>query len=275
MKNFFTLICILVTSITLVFGQGAEGFNRFQEKSYEFISGTFVGTNGINWNYTQCKNYASLAGIGLGKPGLVLKNDTTSEIISSVISGGIGLLKIDYTTFSQTPVKLDVFVNRVKVTTLNSPSSENVVNLSSNDIHVNLDKPFAIRIKQTDETSGQVIIKKVLWSKYSSTDYGVLYDDNVPVYASTSSQNSLLQLENTSTMYQVFPNPAKEYVLIEMSENHNVLFKLFTLTGQMVLQEQVKGSGQKINILNLKEGLYIYKILDDKGKLITGKLIIK
>ena len=53
------------------------------------------------------------------------------------------------------------------------------------------------------------------------------------------------------------------------------LVKLYTLAGQMVLQEMVKGSGKKINISNLKQGLYIYKIVDDKGKLITGKLIIR
>jgi hypothetical protein len=274
MKILFTLICVFCASIMLVLGQGAEGFNRFRDKSIDFNTGSFVGENGINWNFTQCKNYATIPEGKNEKSRLQLKNDSTAEISSSVISGGIGLLKIDYSTLSFAPVKLDVFVNRKKVATLNSPSSDKVVTISSDNILVNIDKPFYIRIKQSDETSGEVIIEKVIWSQFASKDYGVLLESYIPPKAIETTLN-VGSLKEYSASYHVFPNPAKEFVLIEMTENQSVLLKLFTLAGQMVLQEQVKGSGQKINISNLKEGLYIYKILDDKGKLITGKLIIR
>jgi hypothetical protein len=274
MKFLFTLMCILCASISLVLGQGAEGFNRFQEKSVDFNSGNFVGENGINWNFTQCKNYSVVGEAGIEKSRLELGKDTTAEIISSVISGGVGLLKIDYSTFSSAPVKLDVFVNRLKVATLIATSSENSVTLSSDNINVNLDKPFYIRIKQSDETSGQVIIEKVLWSQFGSKDFGILYDSYVPPKANAATFNVGI-LKEYGASYHVFPNPAKEFVMIEMSDNKSVSFKLYTLAGQMVLQEQVKGSGQKINIGSLKEGLYIYKIFEEKGKMITGKLIIR
>ena len=274
MKFLFTLLCILCASVTLVLGQGVEGFNRFPEKSVDFNSGYFVGENGINWNFTQCKNYTIVGEGGIEKSKLEMSLDTTAELISSVISGGVGLLKIDYSTFASTPVKLDVYVNRLKVATLNAPSSENSLSLSSDSIIVNLDRPFYIRIKQADDTAGQVIIEKVLWSQFGSKDFGILYDSYVPPKANAATFNVGILKEYGET-YHVFPNPAKEFVMIEMSDNKSVSFKLFTLAGQMVLQEQVKSSGQKINIANQKEGLYIYKIIEERGKMVTGKLIIR
>lgn len=255
----------------MAFSQGAEGFNGFREKSSGFYSGSFVGENGINWNFTQCRSNLTISKDGFEKSGIILKSDTTAEIFSSVISGGIGLLKIDFTSLPFTVLKFDIFVNSIKVATLNTSILENVISLSTGNIVVNIDKPFYIRIKQSDQTAGQVVIEKVSWSKFSSEDFGTLANAHVL----TKYNDTGLLKEHLSTIYHLFPNPAKEYVFIEMSEYHNVLFKLFTLTGQMVLQEQVKGTGQKINISNLKEGLYLYKILDDKGKLITGKMIIR
>lgn len=275
MKNLFTFIYVFITTISLAFGQGIEGFNRLHDKSSEFYSGSFVGEIGINWDFTQCHSNLTISRNGFKKTGIVLKSDTTAEIISSVISGGIGLLKINYSTFPFAPVKFDVFVNSTKVSTLDIPYLENAISSSTGDIVVNLDKPFYIEIKQTDKTSGQVIIEKVSWSKYSSDDYSSFADDNNLTISNASIENSGLVVEHLNSTYHLFPNPAKEYVYIEMSEYHNILFKLFTLTGQMVHQEQIKGSGQKININNLKEGLYIYKILDEKGKLFTGKMIIR
>jgi len=274
MKIFFTLICLFCASITLVLGQGAEGFKKFQDKSTDFSSGSFVGENGINWNYIQSKNVSLLDEGGFDKTKIVLNNDSMAEISSSVISGGIGLLKIGYSTFAYSPVKLDVFVNSVKVATLNSPSSENEVTFTSDNIPVNIDKPFYIRLKQSDATSGPVFIDKVLWSQYSSKDYGVLSENYLPPITKETLFTSNKEAIKPS-LYHVYPNPAKEYIFIEMAENHNVNFKLFTLAGQMILQQQVNGSGQKISLNNLKEGLYIYKIIDDKGKLTTGKLIIR
>lgn len=255
-------------------GQGAEGFNRFRDKSVDYNTGSFVGENGINWEYIQSKVYASVPEGGNEKSKLELKNDITAEITSSVLSGGIGLLKIEYSTLSNSPVKFDVYVNSTKVTTIASPASDQVVTLSSGNINVNLDKPFYIRIKQADESSGEVIIDKVIWTKYDSKEYGVLTDSYTPANSVETVVNpSPLQEYNLS--YHIFPNPAKEFVLVEMTDTQTVILKIYSLAGQMVLQEMVKGSGKKINISNLKQGLYIYKIVDDKGKLITGKLIIR
>lgn len=273
MKFFFTLIFILCSSVILVMGQGAEGFNRFRDKSVDYATGSFIGENGINWDYIQSKLYPANPENGVEKSRIELKNDVTAEITSSVLSGGVGMLKIEYSTVPNVPVKFDVFVNRIKVATLTAPASEQVVTITSDNISVNLDKPFYIRIKQADETSGEVLIDKVIWTKFDSKEFGVLAESS-----STKKEEAVIDpnpLKEYTQSYHVFPNPAKEYVLVEMADTQTIIFKLFSLAGQIVLQEMVKGSGKKINISSLKQGLYIYKIVDDKGKLITGKLVIR
>ena len=277
MKNLFTLVVLfVVTSYTVAFGQGLERFSGFPERNSTFNTGYFNGENGIIWYYTLCKN--NVTNDGLEKPIPILKNDLSSEMVSSLIQGGVALLKVNYSSFSSIPVKFDVFVNKNKVATLTVPASDKEQTLSSGNIVVNYDKPFYIRIKQAEPTSGIVKLNEVSWTKFSLVESGALSDAQAFPRLSDNGADafSSLNKDRISNSYRVYPNPAKDYVYIEMSENRDVVFRLFTLAGQMVLQDQVKGSGQKININNLKEGLYIYKILEDKsGKLVSGKMIVR
>lgn len=277
MKNLFTLVVLfVVTSYTVAFGQGLERFSSFPERNSTFNTGYFNGENGIIWYYTLCKN--NVTNDGLEKPIPILKNDLSSEMVSSLIQGGVALLKVNYSSFSSIPVKFDVFVNKNKVATLTVPASDKEQTLSSGNIVVNYDKPFYIRIKQAEPTSGIVKLNEVSWTKFSLVESGSLSDaQGFPRLSDNGADAfSSLNKNRISNSYRVYPNPAKDFVYIEMSENRDVVFRLFTLAGQMVLQDQVKGSGQKININNLKEGLYIYKILEDKsGKLVSGKMIVR
>jgi len=277
MKNLVTLVILfVVASSTIVFGQGIERFSGFPERSSSFNSGYFNGENGVIWYYTLCKN--DINGDGLEKAAPVLKNDLSSEIVSSLIQGGVALLKINYSSFSSIPVKFDVFINKNKVATLTVPASSKGQTLSSGNIVVNYDRPFYIRIKQADASSGMVMLNEVFWTKFSVVEGGSLSDNqSFPRLIDNETDGfSSLAKDRIANSYRVYPNPARDYVYIEMSENRDVVFRLFTLAGQMVLQDVVRGSGQKININNLKEGLYIYKILEDKsGKLISGKMIVR
>lgn len=277
MKNLFTLVVLFaVASLTMAFGQRIERFSGFPERSSNFNTGYFNGENGIVWYYTLCKNDVNSDGLEKANP--VLKNDLSSEMVSSLIQGGVALLKINYTSFSSTSVKFDVFINKNKVATLTVPASPKVQTLSSGNIVVNYDKPFYIRIKQADLTSGVVKLNEISWTKFPSVEGEALSDNlSFPRLSDNGVDGfSSFSKDRITNSYRVYPNPAKDYVYIEMSENRDVIFRLFTLAGQMVLQDVVKGSGQKININNLKEGLYIYKILEDKsGKLVSGKMIVR
>jgi hypothetical protein len=199
-------------------------------------------------------------------------------MVSSLIQGGVALLKINYSSVSSIPVKFDVFVNKNKVATLTVPASPKGQTLSSGNIVVNYDKPFYIRVKQADVSSGIVILNEISWTKFSLVEGSSLNENESFPRLSDNGVDSFSSInkDHLTNSYSIYPNPAKDYVYIEMSENREVTFRLFTLAGQMVLQNEVKGSGQKININNLKEGLYIYKILDDKsGKLVSGKMIVR
>lgn len=277
MKKLFTLVILFViTSFTIAFGQGIERFTGFPERNSNFNTGYFNGENGIIWYYTLCKN--NINSDGLEKANPILKNDLSSEMVSSLIQGGVALLKINYSSVSSIPVKFDVFVNKNKVATLTVPASPKGQTLSSGNIVVNYDKPFYIRVKQADVSSGIVILNEISWTKFSLVEGSSLNENESFPRLSDNGVDSFSSInkDHLTNSYSIYPNPAKDYVYIEMSENREVTFRLFTLAGQMVLQNEVKGSGQKININNLKEGLYIYKILDDKsGKLVSGKMIVR
>ena len=75
----------------------------------------------------------------------------------------------------------------------------------------------------------------------------------------------------------IYPNPAADKLYIERvksSSKANVL--LYTVTGQLVRQVEMKGNKQLINTSNLSEGLYLLRITDERGILLKmDKVIIK
>ena len=70
-------------------------------------------------------------------------------------------------------------------------------------------------------------------------------------------------------MIRVYPNPVKDYVIIDISEK--TLTKIFDIRGVMIKST----SQQKIDISELKSGMYILKIDTQSGKSLIQKLIKK
>jgi len=78
---------------------------------------------------------------------------------------------------------------------------------------------------------------------------------------------------------QLFPNPAKDFINLEFSENltSQTNFKLFNTKGKLVFQERLTGLNKTrvIHLSNLKSGIYFYAITEDKRNIKTGRLIIQ
>jgi hypothetical protein len=94
-------------------------------------------------------------------------------------------------------------------------------------------------------------------------------------YYSAIEGTSSIALDNISNVtVELYPNPASEYITINLSETYyNSLFELFDINGNKILFKAVNES-ERINISNLKSGLYIYGIWDGKQRK-HGKLLIK
>jgi Secretion system C-terminal sorting domain len=70
---------------------------------------------------------------------------------------------------------------------------------------------------------------------------------------------------------RVFPNPANTQFQLETT--HPLLnFQVWNLTGSLVLTQL---GSTEINTSTWSEGLYLYKALDEKGNVFTGKIIVQ
>lgn len=76
--------------------------------------------------------------------------------------------------------------------------------------------------------------------------------------------------------FLVYPNPAKDDIFITMIGNEidEFTFILYDLKSEVILQKNIKKYNQiRVDIANLKAGLYLYRITNNKKLLQNGKII--
>ena len=95
-------------------------------------------------------------------------------------------------------------------------------------------------------------------------DGRIYYSDNAIVYFAGSKD------------IVVYPIPAHagEPVLVLSNTREEYIFQLFDISGRLVLQEKLQSFPQRINVLKLQRGLYIYRATNSSGKKVNGKLIL-
>ncbi len=81
-----------------------------------------------------------------------------------------------------------------------------------------------------------------------------------------TSNNEIMPEINIS----VFPNPANDNLTIRSSEKANV--DIYTLQGQLVKSTQSKEEETTINLTNLSKGVYLIKVITEKG-IMVNKLV--
>lgn len=94
------------------------------------------------------------------------------------------------------------------------------------------------------------------------------YIDNFKITDATSS------IAINTKDIKVFPNPAKNLVNFQVDglENGNVVIS--SITGQVVVNTTISGTA-KVDVSNLNNGVYIYKVVDANGEVVkTNKLVI-
>ncbi|HBF21403.1 MAG TPA: hypothetical protein DDW81_14985 [Cryomorphaceae bacterium] len=62
---------------------------------------------------------------------------------------------------------------------------------------------------------------------------------------------------------QLYPNPARDYIQVEGLIGIAVDYSIFSQTGQLMARGSVKGD--RIDIRQLEAGIYILKVVDEKG----------
>jgi hypothetical protein len=109
--------------------------------------------------------------------------------------------------------------------------------------------------------------KRRLWDfdKWRETNHTFFYYS--PLDATSVSENLKEELK-------VYPNPAREYVFVDLSRfKTDAEFELYDLTGKRIITRTVSGSSQ-ISLDGLRKGLYLYIITMPGQHRISGKLAV-
>ena len=76
----------------------------------------------------------------------------------------------------------------------------------------------------------------------------------------------------------VNPNPATEnYVDVQLSQNpsRSINFALYDITDRMILQKPLSNQTNRIDLLNINPGIYLYSITSRQQAIGKGKLIVE
>ncbi len=112
-----------------------------------------------------------------------------------------------------------------------------------------------------------------------SSDVGP-YGINTPLFFcienfTIESSVNINDLENRDFVATVFPNPAKDFINIEVLNNEGFFnIELFDNKGKIVFKDKSYLENYKINFSNLSSGIYNLKIYDDK-RIENKKIIVQ
>ncbi|MBI2722788.1 MAG: T9SS type A sorting domain-containing protein [Bacteroidetes bacterium] len=126
----------------------------------------------------------------------------------------------------------------------------------------------------TDGTN--VYQARALLRHYDTTIYINNCELNAPGTSQRFMSNSINeQAENNpeQALTQVYPNPAiNELTIITNVVGAHII--LYNLIGQVIMDEALLSSTNKVNLSKLSSGTYLYKVIHDKKIIKTDKLII-
>jgi hypothetical protein len=86
------------------------------------------------------------------------------------------------------------------------------------------------------------------------------------IEANNNERIAIKKIEKELKQIEVFPNPAQSFIVVDAPINTNV--KIYNTSGQMQLQETILEYKAKIDVSQLKSGVYFIQIGKNTGKLI-------
>lgn len=97
----------------------------------------------------------------------------------------------------------------------------------------------------------------------------VTYSKTVVVDLSSPTENR--------DLFSVYPNPATEQIQVNLTNipSVNYKFNIFSSSGSLIVQKNVKGSNYTENVSDLLPGVYIVELSDNTGKSMGKKKFIK
>ncbi len=218
-------VTVTATYKDIVSTGGMEDFNNMPTAN-EWSTGSFVGNDGITWNYVNVKRTNTING-----NTMKLDNDANGEI-SATLAGPINTLTFNVAPTGTAQMSgVEVFANGVSIGTA--------------DIQVATQRSVTF---QNVSTASSVVLS---FKGYNNADVQI---DDITWSGSGGSRNADDQNAVVSEKLIVFPNPTSDFISINSVQPVDV--RIFDLNG-MLLIRQTLTDNQKIDISSFKTGLYI------------------
>lgn len=90
--------------------------------------------------------------------------------------------------------------------------------------------------------------------------------------------NSIRQTEPENLTIQIYPNPATSDFTVKISSEiplKNCMLNFFDQTGREIESHQIKSHESVISSVNLKSGIFIYKLINNSLQVGCGKFQIR
>jgi hypothetical protein len=193
-----------------------------------------------------------------------LKGDTISDI--SVLGGEIKQWKDD--RYSYAKLSVDITKMAAWYDSLEYLRFGFDIELDENDKEVKKNDTYGI---QTRAFYGSDMDSSALASRNVSNWQWLFftYGDTCKVCEQT------LFVSNTTTDFaSVYPNPAREQISLKLESFGLVNYKLFDLTGRLIIVGSDYGSEIIIPLNSVQEGSYYLQLQNSEGKQMTHKILI-
>ncbi|PJR03006.1 T9SS type A sorting domain-containing protein [Avrilella dinanensis] len=165
-----TCMLFALLSVMIVSAQGLETFDNATElPGNSYSDGSFVGNDGITWEYTEARDEGSYP---ITEEGIMLRNNNEGGNLTATIQGGIGNFSVDTRkAFTGGGARgLELLINGVLIGdefVLNFESGEDptIYPFEVNDI--NIEGEFTIEIRAT---GAQITLDNIEWTGYSEVE---------------------------------------------------------------------------------------------------------
>ena len=108
------------------------------------------------------------------------------------------------------------------------------------------------------------------WVRYDISDWEIVFDVMIfPILESTTNLNEA----DLNTLTYVYPNPAKEQVMLASSVKMNKV-EIYNIVGQKIYSKDVNGISTSVSTTDFATGQYIVKMYTESGVAVK-KMIIK
>ncbi|MES2587401.1 MAG: LamG-like jellyroll fold domain-containing protein [Bacteroidota bacterium] len=104
-----------------------------------------------------------------------------------------------------------------------------------------------------------------------SGEYKLIVNSGICNDTSECFTYNLLNLEKNTLIFEVYPNPVKDYLIIKNNKSENLTFVIYDELGKSIKNDKLINN--KIDFRNLSNGIYILKIFDKENEISKLKII--